>query len=344
MPENAMPENAVSETAMPGNSMPGNGMAGTAMAGTAVPGTAVPGTAVSGTAVPGSVMSGNVVRAEVLAAVPTFFDDAGDLDLATTKAYLAALAPRVDGVFVCGTTGEFPALERAERHTLAEEALAVFGPGRVVVHVGAAATRESVALTKDAVALGARRLAALTPYYLPADTGAVLRHFDAVVRAAGPAAAVYGYLFGERTGVHVEPAELAAATGLSGAKLSGRAADRFAEYAAALPPGKRLWSGSDTRLAAVVLGGGTGVVSGLSAAFPEPFTRLADAVAAGDTAAERDAQADVDEVLDTLGGTVEGIKLALRHLGHGTGELRMPTSDITPEQRSRIAGLAATRG
>ncbi|WP_187414923.1 dihydrodipicolinate synthase family protein [Nonomuraea sp. PA05] len=288
-------------------------------------------------------MPNNVARAEVLAAVPTFFDEAGELDLATTKAYLAGLAPRVDGVFVCGTTGEFPALERAERHALAQEALAVFGPERVVVHVGAAATRESVALTKDAVALGARRLAALTPYYLPADPGAVLRHFEAVVRAAGPAA-VYGYLFAERTGVHVEPAELAAATGLSGAKLSGRAADRFTEYAAALPPGNRLWSGSDTRLAEVMRGGGTGVVSGLSAAFPEPFARLADAVAAGDTAAERDAQAQADEVLDTLGGTVEGIKLALRHLGHGTGELRMPACEITPEQRRRIARLAATRG
>ncbi|MFD0475379.1 dihydrodipicolinate synthase family protein [Nonomuraea thailandensis] len=124
-------------------------------------------------------------RAEVLAAVPAFFDEAGELDLATTKAYFADLAPRVDGVFVCGTTGEFPALERAERRAVVEAALAVFGPERVVVHVGAAATRESVALTRDAVAAGTRRLAALTPYYLPADTGAVLRHFDEVTRAAG---------------------------------------------------------------------------------------------------------------------------------------------------------------
>ncbi|MFB4268590.1 dihydrodipicolinate synthase family protein [Nonomuraea sp. GTA35] len=279
-------------------------------------------------------------RAEVLAAVPTFFDEAGELDLATTKAYFADLAPRVDGVFVCGTTGEFPALERAERRAVAEAALAAFGPERVVVHVGAAATRESVALTRDAVAAGARRLAALTPYYLPADAGAVLRHFDEVARAAGPAA-VYGYVFSERTGVAAEPAALAAATGLAGAKLSGRAADRFAEYAAALPPGRRLWSGSDTRLAEVVRGGGAGVVSGLSAAFPEPFTRLAGAVASGDARAERDAQARADEVLDTLAGTVEGIKLALHHLGHGTGTLRMPAPEITPERRRRIASLAA---
>jgi 4-hydroxy-tetrahydrodipicolinate synthase len=284
-----------------------------------------------------------ISRAEILAAVPSFFDAAGELDHATTKAHFADLAHRVDGVFVCGTTGEFPALDRAERRALTEAALAVFGPERVVAHVGAAATREAVALTRDAVALGARRLAVLTPYYLPADTGAVLRHFAAVTAAAGPAS-VYGYLFSERSGVMVEPADLAviaAETGLAGAKLSGLAADRFGEYRAALPAAARLWSGADTRLAEVVRLGGDGIVSGLSAAFPEPFALLADAVVRGDADAERSAQARADEVLAALGGTVEGIKLALRHLGRGTGALRMPAPEIGPDTRQHIARLAA---
>jgi 4-hydroxy-tetrahydrodipicolinate synthase len=214
------------------------------------------------------------------------------------------------------------------------------------VHVGAASTREAVALTRDAVALGARRIAALTPYYLPADSAAVARHMAAVVAAAG-SARVYGYLFTERTGVVCEPAEfgeLAADIGLAGVKLSGVANGRLAEYIAALPAGARLWSGADTTLPAVVRAGGAGIVSGLSAAFPEPFTALAAAVAAGDLEAERAAQARADAVLDALGGTVEGIKAALRHLGHGTGALRMPAPDVPPvalEQIARLAGPVA---
>jgi 4-hydroxy-tetrahydrodipicolinate synthase len=81
-------------------------------------------------------------------------------------------------------------------------------------------------------------------------------------------------------------------------------------------------------------------VSGLSAAFPEPFTALAAAVAAGDTEAERAAQVRADAVLDALGGTVKGIKAALRHLGHGTGTLRMPSPDVPPAALERIARLA----
>src|SRR5207249_3528303 len=120
----------------------------------------------------------------------------------------------------------------AERHTLTELALDAHGPDHVVVHVGAASTRESVALTRDAVALGARRIAALTPYYLPVDTAAVARHMAAVVDAAG-SARVYGYLFTERTGVVLDPTEfgkLAAEVGLAGVKLSGGANAQLTEY------------------------------------------------------------------------------------------------------------------
>ncbi|WP_284749274.1 dihydrodipicolinate synthase family protein [Amycolatopsis sp. RTGN1] len=274
-------------------------------------------------------------RAEVLSATPTLFRDDGALDEAGNTALLTWLSGRVDGVFVAGTTGEFPALDRVERRTLVALAMAVFGPDRTIVHVGAASTREAVALTADALAEGATRLAVLTPYYLPADAQAVGRHFAAVRDAAGDAD-VYGYLFPDRTGVTLSPEQFAA-TGLRGGKLSGAAAARFADFRAALPDA-RFWSGADTDLAAVARAGGAGIVSGLSSAFPEPFTDLAAAVEAGDTAAERAAQARADAVLAALGGTVEGIKEALRQRGIGTGLMRMPAPEPAVERISRLIG------
>jgi 4-hydroxy-tetrahydrodipicolinate synthase len=262
-----------------------------------------------------------MARAEVLSATPTLFRDDGALDEAANRALLTWLHSRVDGVFVAGTTGEFPALDRAERRLLTELALAVFGPDRTIVHVGAASTRDAIALTEDALSAGATRLAVITPYYLPADAQAVRRHFAAVRKAAG-AADVYGYLFPERTGVTVTPQEFAE-TGLRGGKLSGGAAAEFAAFRAALPDA-RFWSGADTDLAAVARAGGAGIVSGLSAAFPAPFRDLAVAVDQEDGEAEREAQARADEVLAALGGTVEGIKEALRQRGIGNGRLRMP--------------------
>ncbi|MEB3370056.1 dihydrodipicolinate synthase family protein [Saccharopolyspora mangrovi] len=284
-------------------------------------------------------------RAEVLAATPTLFDRDGELDNAATGKLLAHLAGRVDGVFIAGTTGEFPALSRAERRTLAEAAVAAFGPDRVVVHAGAASTREAVAILRDAAALGARRFAALTPYYLPSDAAAVHRHFAAIADAARETgSALYGYLFEERSGVEIGPddfAAIAAQTGVAGAKLSGTAANNFARYRHALPPAAELWSGADTDLANVVHAGGAGVVSGLSSAFPEPFMALADAVAADDANAESAAQTRADEVLRALAGTPQGIKLALHHLGIGSPDMRMPHPEVLPAARTLIAELAA---
>ena len=272
------------------------------------------------------------MHAEVLAAVPTLFTVDGELDLPANALLYKRLAGRVSGVFVAGTTGEFPALEHGERVELVRAALEVFGPDAVVAHVGAASTRQSVRLTRDVLALGARRLAALTPYYLPADAAAVRRHFGAITGAAG-GAEVYGYLFPERSGIDVTPPEfaaMAAETGLAGAKLSGAAADALPAFRAALPDGVRLWSGADAALASVVRAGGAGVVSGLSAAEPEPFTALAAAVAAGDAEAEREAQSRADQVLAALGGTPQGIKAALHAQGIGTATMRMPVTVATP--------------
>ncbi|GAB3144693.1 hypothetical protein GCM10027258_33900 [Amycolatopsis stemonae] len=274
-------------------------------------------------------------RVEVLSATPTLFREDGELDTHGNTALLTWLRDRVDGVFVAGTTGEFPALERGERRTLAELALAAFGPARTIVHVGAASTREAVALTADALAAGATRLAVLTPYYLPADAEAVQRHFAAVAAAAGDAD-VYGYLFPDLTGVTLTPEEFAA-TGLRGGKLSGAAAAGLAGFRAALPDA-RFWSGADTQVAAVARAGGAGVVSGLSSAYPDPFVALAAAVAAGDEAAERAAQARADAVLAALGGTVAGIKEALRRRGIGTGVLRMPAAAPDVDRIAAYAG------
>lgn len=280
-------------------------------------------------------------RTEILAAVPTLFDEHGAVDPAANGRLYDALGERVDSLFVAGTTGEFPALDHAERVGLVQTAVETVGADRVVAHVGAASTREAVRLTDAVLALGVRRLAALTPYYLPVDLDAVERHFTAIIAAAA-GAEVYGYLFPERTGVVVDPADyarLTESTGLAGVKLSGAAAARFTEFRAVLPAEIRLWSGSDTALAAVVRAGGTGVVSGLSAAFPEPFTALADAVATGDAEAERSAQARADAVLTVLGGAPEGIKNAVRQQGIGADVMRMPAPLINQETEIAITGL-----
>ena len=124
-------------------------------------------------AVPVPFLADGALDEKGLAPLYGFLDDAG-----------------VDGVFVSGTTGEFPALDDAERDVVLTEALAVFGPERVYAHVGAASARQAERLAARAVALGATTLAAITPYYLPAGPAGARRPLPADRRRGGGRAAV----------------------------------------------------------------------------------------------------------------------------------------------------------
>ena len=55
------------------------------------------------------------MSAVVYSAVPTLFSGDGELDRDANRALYKLVAGLVDGLFVAGTTGEFPALDDAER-------------------------------------------------------------------------------------------------------------------------------------------------------------------------------------------------------------------------------------
>lgn len=224
----------------------------------------------------------------MICAVPTPFDATGGVDLPAVKERFAALGAALDGLFVAGTTGEFPVLGDPERLVLFEAALTVCPADRVIVHCGSgrgsAGAGQAVALTTGARELGARRFAVITPHVpAPGDTE-IDAYYHRVREAAGDGE-VFAYLFPERTGVDLGPERLArllTECDLAGAKLSGGAAARFAEYRAAVPTGKKLYSGDDAALPEMAAGGGAGIVSGVSSAFPVPFAELAAALEAGD--------------------------------------------------------------
>ena len=175
--------------------------------------------------------------AVVFSAVPTLFSSDGEVDTGANRALYKHVAGLLDGLFVAGTTGEFPALDEAERLSLIELALAEAGPDRVIAHVGTPDARHSARLARAAAALGATRLAAITPYYLPARPDEVCDHYRRI-RDAAASAELYAYIFPERTGLRVPPplfAAVAEAAGLAGGKLSGSAAGELAGYVAAAP-------------------------------------------------------------------------------------------------------------
>ena len=236
-------------------------------------------------------------------------------------------------MLVAGTTGEFPALEDAERLSLFELALAEAGPDRVIAHIGAPDARHALRLARAAVALGATRIAAITPYYLPARPDELAGHYRRI-RDAVPGPELYAYIFPERTGLAVPPslfAEVAQAAGLAGAKISGSASADLAGYVAAAP-GLRIFSGNDANPWATMRAGGAGVISGRSSAYPEVYAALCKSTPGSDPGA----QERLDRIV-ALGASIGRIKHALGVRGLAGTAARMTVDPPGPELAAAIA-------
>jgi len=277
----------------------------------------------------------------VLAAVPTLFGPDGELDRDANRALYKLVAGLVDGLFVAGTTGEFPALDDEERLSLFELALDEAGPDRVIAHIGAPDARHSGRLARAAISLGVRRIAAITPYYLPARPAELTAHYCRI-RDAAPDPELYAYIFPERTGLPVSPplfAQVAAAAGLAGAKTSGSAAADLPGYVAAAG-GLRIFSGDDSNPAAAMRAGGAGVISGRSGAYPEVYAALTAALNAPDPEAAGRHQQTLDRIV-ALGASIGRLKHALHLRGVGGTTARMTVDPPAGETAAAIAALIA---
>jgi 4-hydroxy-tetrahydrodipicolinate synthase len=280
--------------------------------------------------------------AALISAVPVPFTADGGLDVAGLQPlYRSLAAAGVDGVFTAGTTGEFIALDDAERETVLTEALAVFGADRVYAHVGAACARHAERLTARAVALGARNLAAITPYYLPAGPHALLDYYRRLDAVAG-SARLFVYLYAARTTTTVTPAQLAQLAqipSVAGVKISGEPTTRVIDYVRAAPDGFQVYSGNDIEFGDFVRAGGAGAVSGVSSIFPGPFVALADALRRGDEHAAALAQDRIKRAVEAVGGADIALMkagLALRGLPAGT-----PRVALDPPSPSQLDTLRA---
>lgn len=274
----------------------------------------------------------------VLTATPTLFAADESLDLTEIRRHYEWLdAKGVDALFPAGTSGEFPTLSDDERIAILDIALEVFGADRVFIHVGAPSGNRAENIVRRAIAHGARKLAAITPFFQPAPEAEVLAYFERLVQAAD-GAQLFAYLFEARTTTHSRPEllPLLAEIGVAGVKISGESDERVDAFLAAAPEGFTVFSGNDIAFGHLVQQGGHGIVSGVSSAFPEPFVALREALVADDTAAYEAWLPQVVAAVESVrAGSLSHLKAGITARGFRGGTVRsavagVPDADLGP--------------
>ena len=278
----------------------------------------------------------------LLTAMVTPFGPRGEVDLDAAESLARYLvAEGNDGLVVCGTTGEAPALTDDEKLQLfARCKRAVGESAAIVAGTGGNNTRHSVELTKRAEALGVDAILAVVPYYNKPTQDGMLLHFGALAEATTLPVIVYN--IPARTGANMLPAtllELAARHGnIAGVKESSGDIAQFAAILRARPDGFRFWSGDDYLFLPALALGAEGLISVAAHHCARELPALQGAYERGAVAAAARGSLQLSELVATLFATPNPIpiKWAMNELGFPAGPCRSPLGAMPPELAARL--------
>ena len=142
------------------------------------------------------------------AAIPTPFDNNGNIDDAALKRYIAYLVDnQIDGIVACATTGEGATMTLDEkRHVIERVREVVRGRVPVIAGVGTNDTRTTIENARMAKDAGAEGLLVVTPYYNKPNQDGQFRHFTTVADAVDLPQIIYNVP--GRTGTRCMPQTL----------------------------------------------------------------------------------------------------------------------------------------
>ncbi len=266
----------------------------------------------------------------VFPAIVTPYQDDEAIDEARLRELLQRLLPDVDGFVVNGTSGDFPLLSREERRrTLEITAEEIAGAGKLLIAgAGAVATRDVIALTQDALAVGADAALVVTPYYLRPTPAGLYRHF-ADLAAAVPEMPILLYNFPQLAGQAIPPETVAALRAdnpsIIGMKDTSGDLAYFLAVMEKTDADFQMLVGQGTLLLPALAMGGVGGVLAAANLIPGHYQKLRAAVANGERATARQLQSRIAPVAQVIGryGSL-GVRVGLELQGFPVGAPRRP--------------------
>lgn len=245
----------------------------------------------------------------------------------------------IEGVYVCGSSGEGVLLSEDERIQVAETAVvAAAGRVPVVSHVGAMTTGEAIRIASAAKQSGVAAISMIPPLYYGYSTADVVRHFRAVIDAVELPFLLYN--IPQFTGRDISEGGFEELLGLSqviGVKHTSRNL-YGAERIITRHPHLSLVNGFDEFYLPALSIGARGAIGTTVSLQIDLFRSLRRRFEAGDSGGARAVQVRIN---DTVEGMVEvGVFGAAKYLNGKLsvplGECRAPLPGLTVDDRTRL--------
>jgi 4-hydroxy-tetrahydrodipicolinate synthase len=265
----------------------------------------------------------------------------GEVDLATLRRLVDwHIEQGTDCLSPVGTTGESPTLDH-EEHERVIAAVVEQARGRIkiVPGTGSNSTREAIRLTRFAQRAGADGALMVGPYYNKPTQEGYYRHFAAVAEACDLPIVLYN--IPGRTASNIVPetiARLAEIPSIVAIKEATGSLDQASHIASLCD--LTILSGDDSLTLPLMSIGGRGVVSVVGNLIPRDLKALVSSYEAGNTEEalrwHRKLFTLCRDMLSVATNPIP-LKTAMKLLGRGNGELRLPMCPLDSAGEARIA-------
>lgn len=245
----------------------------------------------------------------------------------------------VDGLVICGTTGESATLTEKEHMDVIRESVKfVNGRVPVIAGTGSNCTQTAIEMSREAEEYGADGLLLVSPYYNKATAEGLYEHFADTANAVKIPVILYN--IAGRTGINIEPETIyKLARDVKNIVAVKEASGNISQIAKIAALTKDLdfdiYSGNDDQVVALCAMGGRGVISVASHIIPKQMHDMVMSFRAGDTKKALDIQNKYLSLINTLFIDVNPIpvKEAMNLLGHEVGGFRKPLTPMSDVHR-----------
>lgn len=290
---------------------------------------------------------------QVLTAMVTPFDADGQISETRTERLVEhLLANGSDGIVVCGTTGESPTLNHAEKLRLFRLVKQVVGTrGTVIAGTGGNDTAAGIALTQEAAETGVDGVLLVVPPYSKPSQEGLYQHFRAIA-ASVPHLRCVLYNVPPRTAQNMDAATtIRLAKDVPNIVATKEAANNLvqcAEIVAEAPADFAVYSGDDGMTLPLLAVGGVGVVSVTAHLVGKDMKALHTAFFGGQLA---EAVRLNGKMLPMLRACFQPttpspvpLKAALNLLGLEVGGVRLPLVEATAKELEIVKTALAAYG
>ena len=245
----------------------------------------------------------------------------------------------INGIVVCGSTGEAPTLTKEETYRLIQLAVET-AKGRIpiIAGTGTYSTADTIARTAEAKKLGAAACLINVPYYNRPTQEGIFQHFSAVANAVSIPIILYNNPV--RMGVDMLPETVERLSHIPNIIALKECADlgRVKTLLANCEPNFLLFSGVDDNGLAFILQGGKGVISVTANVAPKTMCEMINAALAMDFRTAGEINTKLMPLHKALGleSNPIPVKWAAQQLGWIKEGIRLPLTPFSQQHHEAL--------